>query len=85
MVNLYPFEATVAKPDCDLDTAIENIDIGGPALIRAAAKNHAAVAIVVDPADYRGRHGRTAGNGGSLSHATRFKLAAKELRAHRPL
>ena len=51
VVNLYPFEATVAK-GADFETAIENIDIGGPALIRAAAKNHDFVAIVTDPADY---------------------------------
>ncbi len=52
VVNLYPFEQTVAKPDCDLETAIENIDIGGPTMIRAAAKNHNDVAVVVDPDDY---------------------------------
>jgi phosphoribosylaminoimidazolecarboxamide formyltransferase/IMP cyclohydrolase len=52
VVNLYPFAATVAKPDCTYDDAIENIDIGGPAMLRAAAKNHARVAVVVDPADY---------------------------------
>ncbi|HEX5757482.1 MAG TPA: bifunctional phosphoribosylaminoimidazolecarboxamide formyltransferase/IMP cyclohydrolase, partial [Arenimonas sp.] len=52
IVNLYPFAATVAKPDCSYDDAIENIDIGGPAMLRAAAKNHARVAVVVDPADY---------------------------------
>ena len=52
VVNLYPFAATVAKPDCSYDDAIENIDIGGPAMLRAAAKNHARVAVVVDPADY---------------------------------
>src|SRR5882757_6714513 len=51
VVNLYPFEATVAK-GADYDTAIENIDIGGPAMIRAAAKNHADVAVIVDPEDY---------------------------------
>ena len=51
-VNLYPFGATVAKPDVSLADALENIDIGGPAMIRAAAKNHAFVAVVVDPADY---------------------------------
>src|SRR5439155_20881332 len=51
VVNLYPFEATVAQ-GADFDTAIENIDIGGPAMIRAAAKNHADVAVVVEPADY---------------------------------
>ncbi len=52
VVNLYPFEATIAKPDCSLSDAIENIDIGGPAMLRAAAKNHARVAVVVDPSDY---------------------------------
>ena len=52
VVNLYPFERTVAKPDCDLATAIENIDIGGPAMLRAAAKNHAWVTVVVDAGDY---------------------------------
>ena len=51
-VNLYPFEATVAKPDCTFDDAIENIDIGGPAMLRASAKNHGSVTVVVDPADY---------------------------------
>jgi len=52
VVNLYPFQATVADPDCRLEDAIENIDIGGPAMLRSAAKNHAAVAVVVDPSDY---------------------------------
>ena len=52
VVNLYPFEATVAKPDCALADAIENIDIGGPAMLRAAAKNHSAVTVVVDAGDY---------------------------------
>jgi len=51
-VNLYPFEQTVARPDCTLEMAIENIDIGGPGMIRAASKNHAHVAVVVDPSDY---------------------------------
>jgi phosphoribosylaminoimidazolecarboxamide formyltransferase/IMP cyclohydrolase len=52
VVNLYPFEATVAKPECSYEDAVENIDIGGPAMLRAAAKNHARVAVVVEPADY---------------------------------
>jgi phosphoribosylaminoimidazolecarboxamide formyltransferase/IMP cyclohydrolase len=52
VVNLYPFEQTIAKPGCSFDEAIENIDIGGPAMLRAAAKNHESVAVVVDPADY---------------------------------
>ena len=54
VVNLYPFEATVANPDCDLPTAIENIDIGGPTMLRAAAKNNRFVTVVVNPADYDG-------------------------------
>ena len=52
VVNLYPFRETVAKPDCTFDDAVENIDIGGPAMVRAAAKNHEGVAVVTDPADY---------------------------------
>src|SRR6056297_2438965 len=52
VVNLYPFEAAVARPDCSLEEAVENIDIGGPTMVRAAAKNHRSVAIVVDTADY---------------------------------
>lgn len=52
VVNLYPFEATVAKSDCTFEDAIENIDIGGPSMLRSAAKNHASVAVVTDPADY---------------------------------
>ena len=59
VVNLYPFERTVARPDCDLATAIENIDIGGPAMLRAAAKNHAWVTVVVDAGDYAGGAGRS--------------------------
>ena len=52
VVNLYPFAATIAKPDCSYDDAVENIDIGGPAMLRAAAKNHERVSVVVDPDDY---------------------------------
>jgi phosphoribosylaminoimidazolecarboxamide formyltransferase/IMP cyclohydrolase len=52
VVNLYPFEATVAKPNCSFEDAIENIDIGGPSMLRSAAKNHASVSVVTDPADY---------------------------------
>lgn len=52
VVNLYPFEATIAKPDVSLEEAIENIDIGGPSMLRSAAKNHQSVTVVVDPADY---------------------------------
>ncbi|WP_367026914.1 bifunctional phosphoribosylaminoimidazolecarboxamide formyltransferase/IMP cyclohydrolase [Methylococcus sp. ANG] len=80
VVNLYPFEQAVAKPGCDLETAIENIDIGGPALIRAASKNHASVAVVVDPSDYAAVSAELEASGGGLSHATRFALAAKAFR-----
>src|SRR4249920_2796718 len=52
VVNLYPFAATIARPDCSYDEAIENIDVGGPAMLRAAAKNHADVTVIIDPADY---------------------------------
>ncbi len=52
IVNLYPFAATIAKEDCSFEDAIENIDIGGPTMVRASAKNHAHVTIVVNPADY---------------------------------
>jgi len=76
VVNLYPFEQTVARPDCDLPTAIENIDIGGPTMVRAAAKNHAAVTIVVDAGDYATvlEEIRTHG---AVTDATRFDLAVK--------
>lgn len=77
VVNLYPFEETVARPDCDLPTAIENIDIGGPAMLRAAAKNHAAVTVVVDAADYNTVLAEMEANNGAVSDATRFSLAVK--------
>ncbi len=77
VVNLYPFESTVARPDCDLATAIENIDIGGPALIRAAAKNYESVGVIVDAADYDNVITELRNGDGSLTDATRFRLAAK--------
>jgi phosphoribosylaminoimidazolecarboxamide formyltransferase/IMP cyclohydrolase len=77
VVNLYPFEQTVARPDCDLPMAIENIDIGGPTLIRAAAKNYAAVTVVVDSADYPQVLAEMTASRGSVSEATRFRLAVK--------
>jgi len=76
VVNLYPFRATVAKPGCTLDDAIENIDIGGPTLVRAAAKNWNHVGVVVDPADYPALLAELA-TGNALSTATRFALARK--------
>jgi len=77
VVNLYPFEATIAKPDCDLAMAIENIDIGGPAILRSAAKNHAFVTVVVDAADYDRVIEDMRSHDGVVSEALRFDLAAK--------
>ncbi|QIZ66458.1 bifunctional phosphoribosylaminoimidazolecarboxamide formyltransferase/IMP cyclohydrolase [Geobacillus subterraneus] len=79
VVNLYPFQQTIAKPDVTLAEAIENIDIGGPTMVRAAAKNYADVAIVVDPADYRAVIEELKANG-SIQAETRQKLAAKAFR-----
>ena len=76
VVNLYPFAATVAKPSCTLPDAIENIDIGGPTMVRSAAKNHAHVGIVVNSSDYDRVLAEVQAEGG-LSHATRFDLAVK--------
>src|ERR1700730_5120873 len=76
-VNLYPFEQTVARPDADEQEAIENIDIGGPTMIRAAAKNHAFAAVVVDPTDYERVLGELRDCDGRLSLETRKQLAAK--------
>ncbi len=77
VVNLYPFEQTIANPACDLATAIENIDIGGPTMIRAAAKNHADVAVIVNPADYAAVIAELKSGDNSLTHQTRFNLALK--------
>ena len=76
-VNLYPFQQTIAKPDCSLEDAIENIDIGGPTMIRAAAKNHKDVAIVVDPTDYSTVIDEMSANNNTVSNATCFRLAVK--------
>ena len=77
VVNLYPFEQTIAKPYCDLATAIENIDIGGPTMLRAAAKNHIAVTVVVDANDYTRVIDEMVDQDGAVSDATRFDLAIK--------
>ena len=77
VVNLYPFEATVAKPDCTLEDAVENIDIGGPTMVRAAAKNHRFVNIVVNASDYADILEEMAANDGCTSLDTRFNLAIK--------
>ena len=76
VVNLYPFRETVARPNVTLAEAIENIDIGGPAMVRSAAKNYAGVAVVTDPEDYAAVAKELSDDGG-LSSATRFRLARK--------
>jgi phosphoribosylaminoimidazolecarboxamide formyltransferase/IMP cyclohydrolase len=77
VVNLYPFEQTIARPGVTMEDAIENIDIGGPAMVRAAAKNHEFVAVVTDPADYAGIQRKMKAGGGALGFADRYGLAAK--------
>ena len=77
VVNLYPFEATVKRPDCTFAEAIENIDIGGPAMLRSAAKNHAYVGVVIDSTDYGKVINELKQNRKQLSDATRFYLARK--------
>ncbi len=76
-VNLYPFAQTIAKPDCSFADAIENIDIGGPTMIRSAAKNHAHVAVIVDPADYPGVIEELRANDGHIGADMRLELATK--------
>src|SRR6185295_6827010 len=76
VVNLYPFEQTVAKPDVTLHEAIENIDIGGPSMLRSAAKNHESVTVIVDPADYA-EVGKQISESGQTTLDLRRKLAAK--------
>lgn len=77
-VNLYPFEATVARPHCTLELAVENIDVGGPALLRAASKNHRDVLPVVDPADYPDVVDRLEKGGTALDY--RLRMAVKAFR-----
>lgn len=77
VVNLYPFEQTVSKPDCTFAEAIENIDIGGPAMLRSSAKNHASVAVIVDTDDYDVVLKELKENNQSVSDETRFRLAQK--------
>ncbi len=76
-VNLYPFAATIAKPNCTLEDAIENIDIGGPTMVRSAAKNWKHVAIVTDTADFPAIAAELEANKGALSDKTRFNLSRK--------
>ncbi|OSM00022.1 bifunctional phosphoribosylaminoimidazolecarboxamide formyltransferase/IMP cyclohydrolase [Magnetofaba australis] len=77
VVNLYPFEATVANPDCTLEEAIENIDIGGPSMLRSAAKNHRSVTVITDPADYERVLTALTENGGEAPYELNAELAKK--------
>ena len=77
VVNLYPFTQTIARPEATLADAIENIDIGGPAMVRSAAKNWTHVAVVTDPADYEPLLKELAATGGAIGAETRFRLARK--------
>jgi len=77
VVNLYPFEEAVSQPGCTFANAIENIDIGGPTMVRSAAKNHESVSIVVNPADYQNLMSELSVNNGALSKERRFALAVK--------
>jgi len=79
-VNLYAFEKTVARPGCTLEEAVENIDIGGPTLLRAAAKNYPFVTVVTDPQDYAEIIRELSASGGSVSEETNFRLAKKVFR-----
>ncbi len=77
VVNLYPFQQTVAKDQCSLEDAIENIDIGGPAMLRSSAKNHKDVVVICDPTDYEVVLGEMRANNGDVAYETRFGLAKK--------
>lgn len=80
VVNLYAFEKTISDPSCSLANAIENIDIGGPTLLRAAAKNYPFVTVITEPEDYRILIEEMKANNGVVSEATNFKLAKKVFR-----
>ena len=79
-VNLYPFRTAIAEPNCSLERAVEHIDVGGPAMLRAAAKNHARVTVVVEPADYAVVLGALDAHGGSVPDELRFRLATSAFR-----
>ncbi len=82
VVNLYPFAQTVAKPDCTYADAIENIDIGGPAMVRAASKNHDSVTVIVDPADYAPGSGRARRERWRHQHRHPLESRGQGVRAH---
>jgi phosphoribosylaminoimidazolecarboxamide formyltransferase/IMP cyclohydrolase len=80
VVNLYQFEKTVAKEEVTLEEAIENIDIGGPSMLRSSAKNFKDVTVIVDPVDYDVVLKEMEGSGGETTLKTRFRLARKVFR-----
>ena len=77
IVNLYPFKETIAKPDCTFEDAIENIDIGGPTMLRSAAKNFESVTVIIDPKDYSLILEEMKNNEGVVSKETNLRLAKK--------
>jgi phosphoribosylaminoimidazolecarboxamide formyltransferase/IMP cyclohydrolase len=77
VVNLYPFKQTIEKQDCTFEDAIENIDIGGPTMLRSASKNFQSVTVVIDPADYGKVLEEMRENGGEVSYKTNMELAYK--------
>jgi len=77
VINLYPFKKTIESPDCKFKDAIENIDIGGPAMIRSASKNFESVTVLTDPADYAGVIDEMKDSNGEVSYNTNFRLAIK--------
>jgi phosphoribosylaminoimidazolecarboxamide formyltransferase/IMP cyclohydrolase len=79
-INLYPFKQTISKPGCTLEEAIENIDIGGPAMLRSAAKNNESVTVIIDPSDYSTVLDELK-HKGSVSRETNFRLAVKVFEA----
>jgi phosphoribosylaminoimidazolecarboxamide formyltransferase/IMP cyclohydrolase len=84
VVNLYPFEKTISKPDATFADAIENIDIGGPAMLRSSAKNYESVTVIIDPNDYEPVLSEMKNNSGYVSKETNFRLAVKvfEITSH---
>ena len=77
VVNLYPFKQTIAKEDCTFEDAIENIDIGGPTMLRSAAKNFESVSVIIDPSDYQQVLEDMKNTDGEVTRDTNFKLAVK--------
>ena len=77
VVNLYPFKQAVAKEGCTLEEAIENIDIGGPAMLRSAAKNFESVTVITNPSDYKSVLDEMKESGGAVSRETNFRLAVR--------